>query len=139
MANLVVIPAQVVPNENASPQRGTAGTTIAQGDIVYLDANRRLQLSDADGAVAAQDVKGMAVCGGSAGQWINYITEDSELVVGENVVEGTPYFLSATAGKMCEPGDIVPGMRTIFLGVGKADGKLNFKPVAGGTVPTPQG
>ncbi|MEA3212291.1 MAG: hypothetical protein QOE70_5348 [Chthoniobacter sp.] len=44
-------------------------------------------------------------------------------------------FLSATPGKICEEGDLVEGMKTIFVGTGKAGEKLNFKAVAGGTVP----
>ena len=133
MANLALTPANVVPSGNANPQRANAGVAIAAGDIVYKDGNGKLQLSDADGAAAAQAVQGMAVNSGGVGQPVNYVTEDDDIDVGV-AVEGEPYFLSATAGKMCVAGDLVPGMKTIFVGVGKADGKLNFKPVAGGIV-----
>ncbi|MEA3207354.1 MAG: hypothetical protein QOE70_411 [Chthoniobacter sp.] len=134
MANLAITPANIVPGANANPQRATAGVAIAAGDIVYKDTTGKLQLSDADGAAAAQAVQGMAVNSAGVGQPANFVTEDDDLDTGGAAVEGVPYFLSATAGKMCEEGDLATGMRSIFVGVGKADGKLNFKPVAGGSV-----
>ena len=132
MANLTINPADVVPG-NSSPQRGTAGANIAAGDIIYKDSSSRYQPSDADGAAAAQAAAGMAVNSAAAGQPVNFVTDDDDLDVG-SAVEGVPYFLSATAGKICEAGDLVAGMKTIFVGVGKPDGKLNFRPVAGGVV-----
>jgi hypothetical protein len=134
MANLVLTPANVVPGDNANPQRATAGVAVQAGDLVYKDTTGKLQLSDADGAAAAQAVQGMAVNSAGAGQPANFVTEDDDLDTGGAAVEGLPYFLSATAGKMCEAGDLATGMRSIFVGIGKADGKLNFKPVVGGNV-----
>ena len=110
MANLAIIPAQVIPSVNARPQRATAGVAINAGDLVYKDATGLLQLSDADGATAAQNVGGMAVCSGGAGQLINYITDDDEVTLGENVASGEPCFLSATAGKMSAASDRAPNM-----------------------------
>jgi hypothetical protein len=59
---------------------------------------------------------------------------DADLEIGAGTSD-TPYFLSATPGKICEAGDLAAGMKMIFVGTGKAGEKLNFKPVAGGTVP----
>lgn len=134
MADLSVTPAQVIPSANVSAQRATAGATIVAGDIVYKDSNGRLQLSDADGATVAQAVTGMAVCGGAAGQPVSYVTEDDDITIGDNCVEGEIYVLSGTAGKMCPAADLAANDKSIFLGAGKAGGKMNFRPVAGGTV-----
>ncbi|MEA3212257.1 MAG: hypothetical protein QOE70_5314 [Chthoniobacter sp.] len=133
MANLSLTPADIIPS-TTSFLRGTAGTAINAGDLIYKDSTGLLQLSDADGAAAAQAVDGIAVCSGADGQPINYVAEDADLEIGAGT-SGTPYFLSATPGKICEAGDLAAGMKTIFVGSGKPGDKLNFKPVAGGIVP----
>lgn len=133
MSNLAITPADVVPGPNSTPARGTAGAAIEAGDLIYKDATQKIQLSDADGAVAAQAVQGMAVNSAALGQPVNFVGEDDDLDVGA-AIEGKPYFLSETAGKMCPIEDLQPDSKAIFVGIGKADGKLNFKPVAGGFV-----
>ncbi|MEA3210991.1 MAG: hypothetical protein QOE70_4048 [Chthoniobacter sp.] len=135
MSVLALTPANIIPSVG-NFVRGTAGATIAAGDLIYRDANKLLQLSDANGAVAAQNVDGIAVSSGAAGQPVNYVTDDPELATGAGVA-GTPYFLSGTPGKMCELADLAAPMRMIFVAGGLLLSKLNFRPVAGGTIPTP--
>jgi hypothetical protein len=134
MPDLAVVPASVLPSHK-SFQRATAGVAIAAGDLVYRDTNGVMQLSDADsGTPAAKAVDGIAVNSAAAGQPVDYVTEDGGLALGVAVTEGDPLFLSATAGKIADAAaDLIAGMKTIFIGVGLANNKVNFKPVAGGT------
>ena len=84
----------------------TAGTTIAAGQLVYIDSNQKLQLASATSAATA-GVIGMALTGGILDDEITVTTNSIEdLFNSGTFVDGSPatltegqtYFLSTTPG-----------------------------------------
>src|SRR4029434_2151406 len=108
MADVTIIPANVLFSTTDNHVKGVAGATIAAGDVLYRDAadSNKMKLSDANGSASAKVVDGFALCGAAAGQPVVYTTEDPALVVGGTLVSGTLYVLSATPGKICPHTDI---------------------------------
>lgn len=135
MANLSITAANVIPT-NTLFVRGTAAAAIAAGELIAKTAEG-LKLADANGAAAVQRVDGIAVSSAATGQPLNYLEADENLTLGASGVEVPVdvYVLSNTPGRMCLKSDLTSGSKVIFVAVGKGDGKVNFRPLAGGAVP----
>lgn len=138
MSDVATTAANVLASDqNDGIFRGVAGAAIAAGDVIARDTgnNNVIILADANGSAVAKVVAGVAVNSApGAGQPVDYVNEDPNFNPGGTIVEGKPYVLSATPGKMCPADDLAAGMALTVLGAGKANNKLNLKLIPGGTV-----
>lgn len=140
MADLTPTASSVLCSDIAKARRGTAGATIAQGDVLYEDTAdaKKLKLADSNSGSAGalpRAFKGIALNGAAAGQPVNYIAEDDDFTPGDTLVVGESYYVSNTAGKLCPKADLAAGSTVTFVGVAKSATKLRLKPAAGGEVP----
>lgn len=136
MADYSITPGLVKPSSKADIKRAVGGATLTAGTPIYLDENRRMQPSDANGSVAARAVDGIALTGTSEGQPGLYAATDPEFDLGVTVANGETVILSANAGKLAPNGDAASGWRKVVVGVGIGGTKINLSPIAGGVVPS---
>ena len=116
MADLSPTAASVVKYSGATTRSGTAGATIAAGDVLYLDsATSTLKLALADTAAKSAAV-GIALDGGASGQPIVYLAAGG-INPGATVAIGTYYCVSDNAaGKIAPLADISPEKYPTGLG-----------------------
>lgn len=139
MADLSITAANVRAGTNATIQRGPAGASIAAGDVLYLDtvaSPQSLKPADCNSGAAGdpiRKVKGIAVNSAAAGQPVDYVATDADFTPGGALTAGIPYFLSATAGKMCPLADVPTGgtATTFFIGIATSATKLRLAPAEG--------
>lgn len=95
---------------------GTAGGTITAGQPLYLNTSDQLVAARAD-AASTDEVVGIALNGGSAGQKIHYAV-GGDITIGATVVLGMAYYLSAgAAGGIAPHADLTTGNYVSFLGI----------------------
>lgn len=136
MADLVITAASVKPSARATRKQGTAGATITQGQILYLDSTtKKLGLADSNGTGDTLVVEGIALNAASLDQPVSYATLDPDLVLGATLVPGTTYVLSGTPGGIATAADAVSGDEAVVLGNAKSATVLNFAPLTGGVKP----
>jgi hypothetical protein len=99
VADLSITSANVSPNAGATVRSGTAGATIAAGQVVYIDENdnRKLKLA-VNTSRAASLVAGVALNGASSGQPIDYVHSGPYAHGATATSTGDIYVLSSTAG-----------------------------------------
>lgn len=136
MADLSINAAAVSASNQATIRREYPfGAAIGAGQVVYLDANNRWQLMDANASVAGNnitDTRGIALCNGANGQPASVCVEDPDFTPGATVANGVSYYASPNAGAIAAAGDITTGNYATFLMVGKSTSKVNLRPVAAG-------
>jgi hypothetical protein len=124
MPDLTIVPANLFPSSKAIAIRGISGEAIVAGDVVAKDpATGLIKKADSNdpttGAPLAVPI-GIATCSTpGANQTIIYVATDAEFTLGATTIPGHPYFLSATPGKICDPADLLTGMKTSLVGFGK--------------------
>lgn len=123
MTDLSITPANVVWIGGTAMKNGTAGGTVAQGEVLYKDTSdsNHLKLADASAAASAV-VEGIALNSAEDGQPVAYAPDGAQINVGGSTVAGTNYVLSATAGGIAPEADILQGeyVSTLFVGSGSA-------------------
>lgn len=113
----ITVTATSVITTTGQPTRGTAGATIAIGQVVYLDsATSTIKLADSDGAVALKAAVGIAVSGAATGQYMWYLPTGSIFTMNAGLTAGTTYFLSNTAGGICPFADLGAGDYVVRIG-----------------------
>ena len=131
MADITITPASVVAGAGAPTKTGTAGATIAAGDVVYLDTatTGKWQLADSDAAAAEARGQtanvGIALNSASANQPITVQTGGA-ITLGSVLTAGTAYYLSDTPGKICPLADITGGDYFVLLGLAASATVLNL-------------
>jgi hypothetical protein len=136
MADLAITPDNVAAGPHATKHLGTAGATLAAGKAIYVDpADKKVKLSDANGAAAAKTVDGITLNGAANGQPIEYDSQDAELNLGATLVPGTIYVLSDTPGGIAPATDGVTGDTTVVIGEATSTSLLNLAISAGGVKP----
>lgn len=130
MADISLTAANIVPSTRAVRVPGTAGATIAAGQLVYKDASdsNKWKLADGNSATAAvRAVEGIAVNSASAGQPITIVTSDPDLAVGTHgVTIGEPLFLSNTPGGIMPYADLASGNYTAHVAQAKTSTTISF-------------
>ncbi len=117
MANLTPTVGSILAAAGSSLGSGTAGATITQGDVLYLDtAAATYKLAD-DGADTTALVVGIALNAASATQPIDFIKEGTLTFGAATCTAGAPYFLSTTAGLLM---DTIPasGNQSVLIAIG---------------------
>lgn len=131
MADLTITAASVIAGAGAQTKTGTAGATIAAGDVVYLDTTTtgKWQLADADAATAAARGQGanvgIALNGASDGQPI-VVSVSGAVTLGAVLTAGAAYYLSGTPGKICPLADVTGGDYYTLLGLAASASVLNL-------------
>ncbi len=132
MADLSITAADVVAGANAQIGRGTAGATIAAGELIYRHAtNKTLLLADANSASSTVTVEGMALHAATANQPVAWVA-DGDVTVGNILTVAATYILSANAGKVCPVADLASGSWLSLVGFGKSATVLTIKRVNSG-------
>jgi hypothetical protein len=135
MADINITAANVAATNPTGSNRGIAGATITQGQVLYLDSSdSRLKLADANASAATKVPIGIALNAASAGQPVNYVSVDTSFTVGATLSIGDVLYLSATAGGITATyADLTTGMVVAVLGsmVSTTTANLNF--TIGGT------
>lgn len=133
MANLSITATAVVPSTSAVKLNGKAGETVAAGEIVYLTStSNTYSLADANDNTKLP-AAGIAGNSAGTGQALQVIVSDPSLTIGTHgVALGTPYFLSATPGKVCPLADLTTGDYTTAVFITKTTTTVAFGILAGG-------
>jgi len=115
MANIAVTAANIQGTSGDAPD---AGVALTAGQLVYRDANGKLQLSDANGAAPLQKVDGITLNNGAVDQPVTIHTQQGDPVTigGGVLTAGTFYYLSATPGAICPLADLTAGYKVIQIG-----------------------
>lgn len=118
MADLSITAANVQRAAGARTANGTAGATIAAGQVVYLDtAAGTYKLADCDSATAAvRSPAGIALNSASSGQPVEVLTSGG-ITIGATVTAGVAYYLSPTAGGICPVADLLTGDYPTIIGI----------------------
>lgn len=130
MADISVTASAVLKSATAKTESGTAGATITQGQVVYLDqaTTGEWLLADNNAATAAARGSGrigVALNGASDGQPIVVQTE-GDLTLNAVLTAGTAYYLSDTPGGICPLADLLTGEYVVLLGVAKSTTVLHL-------------
>ena len=138
MPDISVTVASVIPSSSAQIASGTAGATITQGQALYIDTgdSNKLKLADADGTSPANSFAGIALNAASAGQRVNYCTQDlGGLAIGATLAIGDSVWLSDTPGGITKTfSELEAGDKIVHLGVMLTTTTLVLNPTTGGTL-----
>lgn len=143
MAEITIVPADVLPSASAQIQQGIAEVAIVQGQTLYVDtaSQNELALATASGAAPANVLAGIALNAAAPGQIINYVSRDPALIIGSILTAGEDLWLSPTAGGITATvADVVSGDLKVYVGNVNLGGAanvatINFNPVQGGVMP----
>lgn len=132
MAAISITAANVATSTGAVTKTGIWGETVTAGQAVYLKAaDGRWWLAKAD-AASTDEVAGIALSGGAAGQ-PGAIQTRGIITIGATVVVGTVYLLSAVAGGAIVPEiDITTGGYVTMLGTALTAGTIELNIVTTG-------
>lgn len=135
MANITITAANVVRSGSNQSLFATAGETIAAGESVYPDAvTGRYMLADAN--VEGKQPTAVAANSASNMQPLTVIVTDNDLAVGTHSQPvGTPFFQSATPGKLCPLGDLTTGDYVSCVAVAKTATTVALNITTGGVKP----
>jgi hypothetical protein len=122
-ADLSITAASFKTGARAKFKHAIAGASITAGQAVYLDANGKWQLADANGT-GTTAVEGLAAHAATADQVLAVVYEDDDLTLGATLSMVAPvYVLSGTAGGIAPSADIASGWHPKPLIVAKSTTK----------------
>jgi len=95
----------------------TAGETIVQGQVLYLDTSDSKYNLTINSSEATTKAAGIALCAGGDGQPI-IIQTDGDITIGATVVVGEIYLVSGAPGAIAPEEDVTVTKFVTVLGVG---------------------
>lgn len=120
MADLTITAANVVKGANAKTRPiAYANAVITAGQSLYLAADGRVGLYDANVAAPVNSLYGVSLNGGAANQPI-LAQYEGDIIIGATVTPGIVYLGSATAGGIRPDADSGSGDTISILGSGKS-------------------
>jgi hypothetical protein len=136
MADISITAASVLASANAAPlKQYNFGATVTAGQVVYLDADNKWQLTDSNASAAgnnATSIVGIALVGGANNQPGVVVTRDINFTPGGTLTNGIAYYVSPNAGAIAPVGDIGSGNYATVLGVARSTTILNLNPTPSG-------
>lgn len=133
MADLSITPANLHPSPGAVPNSRVAAVAITAGQVLCMNSDGTVGLADANGTAPADVPIGIAICSAPGiGQYVLYVTQDSDFTLGATTASGVIYVLSGTPGGIIPADEMVAGMKTSIVGVGKTGNKLWLQLIASG-------
>lgn len=137
MADIAITAASVAVSSQAVIRKEYSfAVTVTQGQVVYLNSNSQWALCDTDASANGNgltDLRGIALNSGSVGQPASVCTFDPAFTLGGTVVNGTPYYLSPTAGGITATTPTTANY-PVFLGIATGTTKLVLNPTATGVI-----
>lgn len=135
MPDLTITAANVIAQNGAQRQVGTAGVAVTAGQQVYLEAaTQTYKLGDVNSATGEVRVPvGIALHAAAAGQPLVVCTS-GPLAIGATLVAGVAYFASGTPGGIRPAADNVTGDYPVLLGMALSTTVLNVDIQAPGAV-----
>lgn len=133
MTDLVITASAVVAGNGVQTKTGTAGASIAAGDVVYLDTETtgKWQLADSDAASAEARGQtanlGIALNTAAPNQPV-VVAVGGPVTVGAVLTAGQALYLSDTPGKLCPVADITGGDYFTLIGLASSTTALNVAP-----------
>ncbi len=104
-----------------------AAVTVTAGQALYVTAAGTVGLCDNDVAAPVNVFAGLAGSSASAGQTIQVLISDPNLVLGGTLVKGTAVCTSPTAGGVTlTPGDNTSGSFVTVIGMARSTTVLNY-------------
>lgn len=121
MVDIAVTPSAVVPGSDAITESGTAGVTIAAGQVVYRNSTTgKYELADNNSATEeARSPRGIALNNASLDQPLT-IQRSGDLTMNAVLVANTDYYLSDTPGGIGPQADLAAGEYAVLIGIAKS-------------------
>ncbi|HYD66173.1 hypothetical protein [Azospirillum sp.] len=128
MTDIVITAANVVASPSATRVHGTAGETIAQGKLCYLDpTSRKWMLADSNSATAAaRQGSHVALNAASLNQPITL--GKGKITIGATLTPGLAYYGSDTPGGICPIADVGSGEYVNLVGLADSASVLDVQP-----------
>ncbi len=134
MVDANVTPAEVLPGADTSYVKGTLGETVTAGQCVYLDSTTATyKKADIDASADAANAIGIAMNGGSSGQFVKIAT-GGHIDPGFTVILGEIYVVSGTAGGIAPVADLAQNDYTHILGLGISASSMKLAQVDSGVL-----
>lgn len=132
MSDVSITVANVQSGAGAIIEDGVAGAAIAQGQVVYRDADGSYKLADCNGASATiRTPRGIALNAASANQPVRIQTK-GEITIGGTLSAGAAYYLSGTPGGIRPAADNTTGDYPSLIGIAKSTTNLLLSIAASG-------
>lgn len=127
MADLAIVPSQVVPGPGAQLVRGTAGDAITAGEPCALEAATQRYRYAFSAIQARATCVGIALHAAAVGQPLT-LQRAGDIILGAGAapVVGDIYVLSRNAARIAPAADLVTGNYTSVVGVGVAPTMLRL-------------
>jgi hypothetical protein len=125
MTDLVVTAANVLEGTAARKQTGVAGSTITQGQSVYVDSSGQLQPAQKNVDAGTAAAVGVALTAAEAGQPVVY-QSGGEMDVGATLAVGETYVVGAAGGGIAPIADLLTTEFATILGIATAAGVLKL-------------
>lgn len=133
---VVSLSTSILASADSLYRDGTAGVTIAAGEVVYLNtATSRYALADADASAGTSVAVGIAMNGAAAGQPLKILV-DGTITNATGLKAGQTYVLANVAGDIAEAlSDLSEDTSYVcFIGIGLSTTSLRVKPLAGNVI-----
>jgi hypothetical protein len=101
------------------------GEAVTPGQSLYLNADGKYYLADADAAATA-DASRIALTYGAADEWGVALLE-GDLQMGAILISGTTYYASPTAGGIGPAADLLAGDTVTIIGTATSTSVLQVK------------
>lgn len=122
-ADLSITAASFKTGARAKFKHAFASVAITAGQAVYMNADGKWALADANGT-GTEKVEGLAAHAASANQVLAVVYEDDDLTLGATMSTVAPiYVLSGTAGGIAPSADIASGWHPKYLLTAKSTTK----------------
>lgn len=132
MADLSITAANVLKDNGAETEHGTAGAAVSAGQTVYRDANGKYQLADSNSAtVAARTPRGITLHAAAANQPLA-IHKEGPITIGATLTAGVAYYQSDTPGGICPVADVGSGEYSTIIGIATSTSVLDVSIQASG-------
>ena len=117
MADYVITVADVAAQTGATYGDGTAGASITQGDVIYIDADDsdKIKPADCTTSAATAAAKGVALNAAETGQPVRYAKAGSSIDFGTTFTIGAVIVLS-TSGAIAPVADLTTADYVTIVG-----------------------
>lgn len=128
MADLTITAASVIADSSATKVHGTAGETIAQGKLVYLNSTTNKWMMADSNSGTAEARAGTHVSLNSAALNQPITVGKGRITIGATLTPGLAYYGSDTPGGICPIADVGSGEYVNLVGLAMSASVLEVAP-----------